>query len=88
MSPRPAAIVTDIEGTTSRISFVHDVLFPYARARLPAFLAERGAEPEAANLTSPRPMPRMMYLPASVFTTGMASKRLSVCCGIFSKTLC
>ena len=49
MSPRPAAIVTDIEGTTSRISFVHDVLFPYARARLPAFLAERGAEPEAAS---------------------------------------
>ncbi len=46
MTSPPAAIVTDIEGTTSRISFVHDVLFPYARARLPAFLAERGAEPE------------------------------------------
>lgn len=28
------AIVTDIEGTTSSISFVADVLFPYARARL------------------------------------------------------
>jgi len=34
----PAAVVTDIEGTTTRISFVHDVLFAYARARLPAFL--------------------------------------------------
>ncbi|GAB2578375.1 acireductone synthase [Dyella jejuensis] len=30
------AIVTDIEGTTSSISFVKDVLFPYARERLPA----------------------------------------------------
>ena len=32
------AIVTDIEGTTSSISFVKDVLFPYARRRLPAFV--------------------------------------------------
>jgi len=44
----PAAVVTDIEGTTTRISFVHDVLFPYARARLPDFLAQRGGEPEIA----------------------------------------
>jgi len=34
----PRAIVTDIEGTTSSITFVHDVLFPYARARLAAFV--------------------------------------------------
>lgn len=33
------AIVTDIEGTTSSIRFVHDVLFPYARQALPAFVA-------------------------------------------------
>jgi enolase-phosphatase E1 len=44
----PTAVVTDIEGTTTRISFVHDVLFPYARARLPDFLAARVAEPEIA----------------------------------------
>jgi enolase-phosphatase E1 len=44
----PTAVVTDIEGTTTRISFVHDVLFPYARARLPDFLAARAAEPEIA----------------------------------------
>lgn len=30
----PRAIITDIEGTTSSLSFVHDVLFPYSRARL------------------------------------------------------
>jgi enolase-phosphatase E1 len=40
------AIVTDIEGTTSSISFVKDVLFPYARRALPAFVREHGREPE------------------------------------------
>lgn len=32
------AIVTDIEGTTSDIRFVHNVLFPYARERLAGFV--------------------------------------------------
>lgn len=32
------AVLTDIEGTTSSIAFVKDVLFPYARARLPRFV--------------------------------------------------
>ncbi|MBI3187173.1 MAG: acireductone synthase [Gammaproteobacteria bacterium] len=32
------AIVTDIEGTTSSISFVHDVLFPYAREHIRQFV--------------------------------------------------
>jgi enolase-phosphatase E1 len=41
-----AAILTDIEGTTSSISFVKDVLFPYARRALPAFVAARGDSPE------------------------------------------
>ncbi|HEY4559123.1 MAG TPA: acireductone synthase [Lysobacter sp.] len=40
------AILTDIEGTTSSISFVKDVLFPYARRALPGFVRERGGEPE------------------------------------------
>lgn len=35
-------ILTDIEGTTSSISFVKDVLFPYARDALPAFVREHG----------------------------------------------
>ena len=34
------AIVTDIEGTTSSISFVHDVLFPYARERMEKFICQ------------------------------------------------
>jgi len=38
-------ILTDIEGTTSSISFVKDVLFPYARHALPGFVRDRGHEP-------------------------------------------
>ena len=38
------AILTDIEGTTSSLSFVHDELFPYARARLPAWVAAHGGD--------------------------------------------
>ncbi|MGY0504167.1 acireductone synthase [Luteimonas sp. e5] len=39
-------ILTDIEGTTSSISFVKDVLFPHARAALPDFVRQHGARPE------------------------------------------
>jgi enolase-phosphatase E1 len=39
------AILTDIEGTTSSISFVKDVLFPYARERLPAFVETHADDP-------------------------------------------
>lgn len=39
-------ILTDIEGTTSSISFVKDVLFPYARRALPGFVRARGQAPE------------------------------------------
>jgi len=36
------AVLTDIEGTTSSISFVKDVLFPFARERLAGFVAAQG----------------------------------------------
>jgi enolase-phosphatase E1 len=39
-------ILTDIEGTTSSISFVKDVLFPYARRALPAFVRAHRDDPE------------------------------------------
>jgi len=39
-------ILTDIEGTTSSISFVKEVLFPYARRELPRFVRDRGHDPE------------------------------------------
>ncbi|MEG3190771.1 acireductone synthase [Lysobacter sp. D1-1-M9] len=41
----PKAILTDIEGTTSSICFVKDVLFPYARRALPGYIDARGREP-------------------------------------------
>ncbi len=51
------AIVTDIEGTTSSISFVHDVLFPYARTRMREFVRARADNPEvAAQLAAVREM--------------------------------
>lgn len=40
------AILTDIEGTTSSISFVKEVLFPYARNALPGFVQAHGNEPQ------------------------------------------
>jgi enolase-phosphatase E1 len=39
------AIVTDIEGTTSSLSFVKDVLFPYARQRIGDYVHEHAAQP-------------------------------------------
>lgn len=38
------AILTDIEGTTTSLSFVKETLFPYARARLPEFISQHGHE--------------------------------------------
>ena len=40
-----SAILTDIEGTTSAISFVKDVLFPYADERLDAYVAAHRDDP-------------------------------------------
>ncbi len=40
------AILTDIEGTTSSIDFVHQVLFPYANKHLPDFVRNNQADPK------------------------------------------
>ncbi len=44
------AIVTDIEGTTSSLSFVKDVLFPYARANIAAYVERHADEPTVKAL--------------------------------------
>ena len=44
----PKAIVTDIEGTTTPIAFVKETLFPFARARMAAFLAAHRKEAAVA----------------------------------------
>jgi enolase-phosphatase E1 len=38
-------ILLDIEGTTSSVSFVYDVMFPFVRRELVTFLREHGTEP-------------------------------------------
>ncbi|WP_337879969.1 acireductone synthase [Rheinheimera sp.] len=42
------AIVTDIEGTTTEIQFVSQVLFPYAAAALPDFIHQHQYRPDVA----------------------------------------
>jgi enolase-phosphatase E1 len=42
-------ILTDIEGTTSSIDFVKDVLFPYARERMPAFVVTHADEADVQH---------------------------------------
>ena len=43
-------IVTDIEGTTSSLSFVKDVLFPYAREHIGQFVHQHAHEPAVQQL--------------------------------------
>ncbi|MBD2395258.1 acireductone synthase [Cyanobacterium aponinum UTEX 3222] len=43
------AILTDIEGTTSSISFVHDVLFPYAYEKMGDFLSQHWHDETVKN---------------------------------------
>jgi enolase-phosphatase E1 len=44
------AIVTDIEGTTSSLSFVKEVLFPYARVNLADYVRLHAEEPQVKTL--------------------------------------
>jgi enolase-phosphatase E1 len=46
MIVRPDALVTDIEGTTSDISFVQKVMFPHARRALPGYLQAHAQDPQ------------------------------------------
>jgi enolase-phosphatase E1 len=43
-----AAVLLDVEGTTTSIAFVYDVLFPYVVARLEAYCSRTAPEPELA----------------------------------------
>ena len=44
------AIVLDIEGTTTPIAFVYDVLFPFARTRLSAYLEDPAHDAAVAEV--------------------------------------
>ena len=43
-------VVVDIEGTTSRSTYVYDVLFPYATERFEPWLAAHGSEPQVQDI--------------------------------------
>jgi enolase-phosphatase E1 len=43
------AVLVDIEGTTSTIAFVHDVLFPYADEHLDAYVTAHREDPEVSQ---------------------------------------
>lgn len=44
------AVVTDIEGTTTSLAFVHEVLFPYASRNLGDFVRAHAADPAVRRL--------------------------------------
>ena len=44
IAPSPRVVLLDIEGTTTPVSFVCDVLFPFARGEIRAFLEAHAAE--------------------------------------------
>jgi enolase-phosphatase E1 len=44
------AVVLDIEGTTTSVAYATDVLYPYARARLPNYVRQHRDEPEVAAI--------------------------------------
>ena len=46
------AVLLDIEGTTTPIAFVHEVLFPFARARLGAWLTTAAGSADLAAITA------------------------------------
>ena len=44
------AVLTDIEGTTSSIAFVHEVLFPYASRHMAGFVRAHADDPDVCAL--------------------------------------
>ena len=80
-------VLLDIEGTTTPIAFVHDVLFPFARVRVRAYLEETAAsDPEIRQIVedlraerpaSGFPLPASGFqLPAGNLELGAGSGKL------------
>eukprot|EP01084_Bolivina_argentea_P127214 225032_1 len=49
IQPKPKVILLDIEGTTTAITFVTEILFPYARSNLRSFLSNNYNDIEVAK---------------------------------------
>ena len=65
-------VLLDIEGTTTPITFVHDVLFPYARVRVRAYLEEAASDPEIRQIIEDL----RAELPASGFQLPAGNQKL------------
>jgi len=50
LPPGARAVLLDVEGTVGDVTFVQQVLFPYARERLASFVARNASVPEVAPL--------------------------------------
>jgi enolase-phosphatase E1 len=50
MKTKISAIVTDIEGTTTSLSFVKDILFPYAEINLPDYVKKHALNPQVLSV--------------------------------------
>ena len=67
------AIVTDIEGTTSSLAFVKEVLFPYARAHLREYILDHDEDPVVIEqLEAVRAIVREGQVPVPVNISVMA----------------
>jgi enolase-phosphatase E1 len=53
----PRLVLTDIEGTTTPIAFVHQRLFPFAAEAMPGFLAAHAARADVAAVLAEVPGP-------------------------------
>ncbi len=47
---KPRVVLTDIEGTTTPISFVKEILFPFARARIADYIRARRTDPAVVQI--------------------------------------
>jgi enolase-phosphatase E1 len=68
----PKAVLTDIEGTTTAISFVKDRLFPFAEAALDGFLTDHAATPKVAAILDEVRAAAPGQPPAAVLRSWMA----------------
>jgi len=67
------AIVTDIEGTTSSLAFVKEVLFPYARVHLRDYILEHNEDPLVIEqLEAVRAIIREGRVPVPINVSAMA----------------
>jgi enolase-phosphatase E1 len=64
------ALVTDIEGTTSSLEFVHSILFPYSLSALESFLERRSHELQVREVC-------LEILQDSVFASDTSPEKLS-----------